>query len=111
MSVFGRQLDPADVRKAFVVVVFGVALLVLALTVLTMTEPFAMEALVFDAASAFGTTGLSVGVTEQFSAVGKLVLMVLMLTGRIGFGAILLLVQTKEKKALYRYPKERIIIG
>lgn len=111
VSVFGRQLDPADVRKAFVVVVFGVALLVLALTVLTMTEPFAMEALVFDAASAFGTTGLSVGVTEQFSAAGKLVLMVLMLTGRIGFGAILLLVQTKEKKALYRYPKERIIIG
>lgn len=111
VNVFGRELDPDDVRKAFVVAVFGVSLLVIALLILAITEPFSLELLVFEIASAFGTTGLSVGVAEQLTAVGKVVLILLMLTGRIGFGAILLVVQGQEKKALYRYPKERIIIG
>lgn len=111
VRVFGRELDPGDVKKAYVVAVFGVSLLVIALLILTITEPFEMKLLVFEIASAFGTCGLSVGVSEQFTSVGKIVLMVLMLTGRIGFGAILLIVQRKEKQALYHYPKERVIIG
>ena len=111
VSVFGRQFDPADVRKAFVVAVFGVSLLVTALLILSVTEPFELKWLAFEIASAFGTCGLSVGITGELSSVGKVVLMVIMLTGRIGFGAILLMWRDKEKKALYSYPKERLIIG
>ncbi|MFS8580431.1 MAG: TrkH family potassium uptake protein, partial [Novibacillus thermophilus] len=111
VSVFGRELDPADVRKAFVVAVFGVSLLVTALLILSVTEPFELKWLAFEIASAFGTCGLSVGITGELSSVGKVVLMVIMLTGRIGFGAILLMWRDKEKKALYSYPKERLIIG
>ena len=111
VTVFGRELDPFDVRKAFVVAVFGVALVVGAILILAVTEPFEAKLLVFEVASAFGTCGLSVGISEELSDIGKIVLMVLMLTGRVGFGAILLMWQGKEKKALFRYPKERIIIG
>lgn len=111
VRVFGRELDPFDVRKAFVVSVFGISLLVIALLILTMTEPFELKLLVFEIASAFGTCGLSVGISGELSHIGKLVLIVLMLTGRIGFGAILLMWQGKERKELFRYPSERIIIG
>lgn len=111
VRVFGRELDHFDVRKAFVVSVFGVSLVALALLILAVTEPFELKLLIVEVTSAFGTCGLSTGITGQLSDIGKIVLMVIMLTGRIGFGAILLIVQGKEKKALYRYPKERVIIG
>lgn len=111
VTAFGRELHPFDVRKAFVVMVFGVSLFVVAMLVLTVVEPFELEQLVFEGASAFGTCGLSVNVSEKMSAVGKMVLMLLMFVGRIGFGAILLIGQTTGKRALIRYPSERVIVG
>ncbi|WP_054950550.1 TrkH family potassium uptake protein [Numidum massiliense] len=111
VSVFGRELDPFDVRKAFVVMVFGVSLVIFATLILSITEPFSLELLLFEISSAFGTCGLSVGLSEQLTHLGKTVLIVLMLTGRIGFGTILLVMSGNNKKVLFHYPKERIIIG
>ncbi|MCS1350400.1 TrkH family potassium uptake protein [Mechercharimyces sp. CAU 1602] len=112
VNVFGRMLDFYDVRKSFVVSVFGVALVTGAVTVLSITESFELRLLIFEAASAFGTCGLSVGIVDQFSSIGKGVLIVLMLTGRVGFGTILLLVQKQTHHCPpFRYPKERIIVG
>lgn len=69
---------------------------------LNLTETIPLLAIIFEASSAFGTTGLSVGVTPQLSPFEKLVIALLMFVGRIGI---------LERKAKIHYPKETIIIG
>jgi Trk-type K+ transport system membrane component len=61
--------------------------------------------------SAFGTSGLSMGITPELSTIGKCVIIILMFTGRIGILILLFVLGGKEKKARYHYPKERVIIG
>ena len=65
----------------------------------------------FEVCSAFGTTGLSLGITADLSTIGKIVIMTLMFIGRIGIVTLLYLIGRKEVEANYHYPKERIIIG
>ena len=68
-------------------------------------------AIIFEVCSAFGTTGLSMGITADLSTFGKWVIMILMFIGRIGLVSFFLLMRGKEQDVKYHYPKERIIIG
>ncbi|HFO0553641.1 TPA: potassium transporter TrkG, partial [Enterococcus faecium] len=62
--------------------------------------------------SAFGTTGLSLGITGDLSVVGKITIATLMFIGRIGMLYTLMLFVPKETRDLgYEYPSEKIIIG
>lgn len=63
--------------------------------------------------SAFGTVGMTMGLTEQITPYGKVLLMILMYIGRVGISSLLL--SLISKKAQYEvpiyYPKEQMIIG
>jgi len=61
--------------------------------------------------SAFGTTGLSTGVTPNLSTGGKIIIIFLMFIGRIGIFSFLFLMRGNAKKDTYRQPKEKMIIG
>ncbi|WP_306797194.1 potassium transporter TrkG, partial [Bacillus sp. GbtcB15] len=78
---------------------------------LSITEPFPFVSILFEVCSAFGTTGLSIGITPELSIIGKIIIMILMFIGRIGILTFLYLLGTKEKKDNFHYPKERVIIG
>jgi len=67
--------------------------------------------ILFEVVSAFGTVGLSTGVTPILSSFGKFLLMVTMLVGRIGPLTLALAVAIKEDKFFYRYPEEKIMVG
>ena len=76
------------------------------------TEDIPLIAIIVEVASAFGTTGLSLGITDDLSSVGKLVIALLMFIGRVGMLYTLLLFVPKETRDLgYEYPTEKIIIG
>ena len=65
----------------------------------------------FEATSAFGTVGLTTGITPTLSAGSRVVLIVMMFVGRVGpatLGAALVL---REHTRRYRYPEERPLIG
>ena len=81
--------------------------------ILTATEDIPLIAIIVEVASAFGTTGLSLGITDDLSSVGKLVIALLMFIGRVGMlYTLLLLFVPKETRDLgYEYPTEKIIIG
>jgi trk system potassium uptake protein TrkH len=65
----------------------------------------------FEAISAFGTVGLSTGITPMLSAGGKIVIMILMFIGRVGPLTLALMVGQKEARQVIRLPEEELIVG
>jgi Trk-type K+ transport system membrane component len=112
VNVFGRKIDAKDVRKSVVVMYLSLAFCFLACLILMATQEFPMIDIVVEVASAFGTTGLSMGITQQLDAVGKITLMILMFVGRVGTLYMLMLFVPKQTKDIgFAYPSEQIIIG
>ncbi|MDM5153947.1 TrkH family potassium uptake protein [Bacillus sp. DX1.1] len=111
VRVFKRQLHEEDILKASVVMTMGILLCASALFILCITENAPFMSLVVEVCSAFGTTGLSTGITSDLTKIGKLVLIVLMFIGRVGILTFILASGGREQPPRYKYPKERIIIG
>ncbi len=67
--------------------------------------------IVFETVSAFATVGLSLGLTAKLSAIGKIIIILLMFTGRLGPIILIAAVQSYQKKELFKWPEERLLIG
>lgn len=111
VRVFRRSLHQDDITKSFVVIFMALFLVFLSVLTLKVTEPFSLMAIVFETCSAFGTCGLSMGITASLSIVGKMIIILLMFLGRIGMINFLLLLSMKKEKRSYHYSKERVMIG
>jgi Trk-type K+ transport system membrane component len=112
INIFGRRIHNEDVKKSIVVLNLSIALCFFSVLVLSVTEKHSLVSLVVEVASAFGTTGLSMGITPSLSIFGKIMIMILMFIGRVGMLYMLMLLVPKEKRdANYLYPTEKIIIG
>lgn len=110
--VFGRTIASSTVVRAGVVAFGGVMLCGAALTLLVITEPgMPMMPLLFETISAFGTVGLSLGITADLSPLGKVVIILLMYLGRIGFMTFALALVTEHPSREIRYPAEDVVIG
>ena len=111
IKVFGRQINQEDIVRSYIVITTASMLCVASIIILTVTENFSTIAIMFEVFSAFGTTGLSLGITPELSGFGKGVIMFLMFVGRIGIFSFLFIIRGKEKQDVFRYPSEKIIIG
>ena len=70
-----------------------------------------MMQLAFETFSAFGTVGLSMGITPGLSAIGKIVIIITMFIGRVGPLTLLLALAISQKEARIEPPKEGVSIG
>lgn len=112
IHVFKRQIKLVDVFRSYAVIIVAGVMVMTALLLLLLTEPdIPVVPLLFEITSAFGTCGMSLGVTEDLSAAGKLIIMVLMFIGRVGLISFIYTLGGKVNKTPYHYPKERVIIG
>ncbi len=111
IKVFGRELYEDDLFKSLAVTIIASILCFTSILILTITEPFSLISIVFEVCSAFGTSGLSMGITPDLSTIGKLIIIFLMFVGRIGIIVVIFLIGGQKKKAPYHFPKERVIIG
>lgn len=111
ITAFKREISPVDVRKSMVVTLMAFMMCSTSIILLTITEPFNLTEIIFEVCSAFGTTGMSMGITAHLSIFGKVILILLMFIGRIGIISFLFTMGGKEKRLGYRYPEERVIIG
>ncbi|RPF54434.1 TrkH family potassium uptake protein [Aquisalibacillus elongatus] len=111
IKVFGREIETEDIIRSFIVITTAGMLCILAIIVLTQIENFPLMAIMFEVSSAFGTTGLSMGITPELSTPGKCVIIFLMFVGRIGIFSFLFLLRGYTYKDNYHYPKEKVIIG
>lgn len=112
IQVFGREIHIIDVFRSFAVIFLALFMVLIAAMILLITEPHAtVMQIIFEITSAFGTCGMSLGITGDLSTTGKIVIMVLMFIGRVGLISFLYTLGGKSQKLKYRYPKERVIIG
>ena len=112
IQVFGREIYLIDVFRSYAVIILAIFMVLVATIILLITEPQAsLMQIIFEIASAFGTCGMSLGITGDLSTTGKVVIMLLMFIGRVGLISFLYSIGGKTKKTKFHYPKERVIIG
>jgi trk system potassium uptake protein len=109
---FGRGLAPSLVARAAAIVTLAGAVLTAAILTLAVSDgALPLPALAFEAFSAFGTVGLSLGVTPELSQAGRLVVVALMLLGRVGLLTVGLALAAATPERPLRYPSEEVIVG
>lgn len=114
VEIFKRSVRPVVVGRAITVTVLFAAVLLFGTLLLSLTESengFALEDIMFEAASALGTVGLSTGITSALTTAGKLIIIITMLIGRLGPLTLLASLTFNWKPAGYDYPSEAIIVG
>jgi trk system potassium uptake protein TrkH len=103
-TLMRRTIEPDQINSAFLVLLFGVSAVFGGTVLLSLSETAPLEELLFEAVSAFGTVGLSTGVTGMLSGMGKSVIIVLMFVGRLGPLTILAAVSRQGKRSPVAYP-------
>ena len=74
-------------------------------------QKFTTDQIFFEVISAFGTVGLSTGITAQMPPFGQIILMALMFGGRLGLVVVATALAVRQTKVHFEYPKERPLIG
>lgn len=111
-EVFGRRLTKEIVYKSFIIVFIGLSLVIGVTMILSYTEVGASFIdLLYEASSALGTVGLTLGFTPKLSSLGKIFIMIMMYLGRVGPLTVMLALTRKRKKSGYKYPEGKILIG
>ncbi len=112
VEVMGRSIPPATVYRACAVALISFGLLFGLAFLLIAAEPtLPFRDLLFEVVSAFGTTGVSTGVTPQLSSAGRLVVCAAMFVGRLGPFTLALAVGLSKARASYSYPSTKIVVG
>ncbi|MFD1929061.1 TrkH family potassium uptake protein [Sporosarcina siberiensis] len=112
IRIFNRQIKQVDIYRSYAVILLAGMMVMVTLIILTVTEPNqTVVALLFEITSAFGTCGMSLGITSDLSTIGKSIIMILMFIGRVGLISFLFTLGGKKKKTHYNFPEERVIIG
>lgn len=106
-----KSIKFETVYKSLMVVIGAGALIVVALLIMTVSEPFTVQQLFFEITSAFGTTGLSLGITSSLSIVGKIVIIFVMFIGRVGILSLLLMFKGDKQASNLKYPEIDLIVG
>ncbi|AFQ42493.1 TrkH family potassium uptake protein [Desulfosporosinus meridiei] len=109
----GRTLPRDVIQKAWAITTTAVILVFVILSILSYTENSDLLTVLFEVTSAFGTVGLSLGITPTLSSVGKVAIILTMFIGRVGpLTLAFVLSQKKNQQAGHvKYPDERILIG
>ncbi|ASN07032.1 TrkH family potassium uptake protein [Virgibacillus necropolis] len=107
---FKRRIDIKIIYRALAIVMTSISFIFIAVFTLLITEKIPFLPLLFEIVSAFGTVGLSMGITADLSIIGKLVIMFMMYLGLVGPLTIMLSVSHAEKEKI-RYPAESVITG
>ena len=110
-EIFRRQIGAALVARALLVTMAAAIYLGIVIPILTFTEdhpPFV--SLLFEVVSAFGTNGMSGGLSAHLSRAGSIIFMVTMLVGRVGPLTLVMLLAPRDEIS-YRYPEEPVRIG
>ena len=107
----GRRIPAGSIVQAVAVSVAAVFILLAVVIMLATTQSADCKSLIFEAVSALGTVGLSLGVTDKLDEVGKIIIMAAMFIGRIGPLTFFLMLSDREKAGSPGFPPVKIPMG
>lgn len=111
VRLFKRRVPSKVVTQAGSLFVAYMLMIIMASLIITSIEQFTFEQVLFEVVSAIGTVGLSLGVSASAGVITKLVLILLMYTGRLGALALLAVFVTEKNENIIEEPKGRILVG
>ncbi|MEK4038824.1 TrkH family potassium uptake protein [Paenibacillus sp. FSL F4-0122] len=109
--LFRYRLAQERIYKALTITLLALLLIASVSMILSTTEDSNFLAILFETTSAFATVGLTMGLTPELSAIGKILLCLTMFAGRLGPLTLAYALGPKQGKPLYKYPEGKIIIG
>ncbi|MDA1035386.1 MAG: hypothetical protein O3B65_00725 [Chloroflexi bacterium] len=117
-EVLKRELSYAQISRALALFLLAITALFIIVLALAVTEVHQIEQgkftfldVLFESVSAFGTTGLSRGITPNLTDPGKIIVTLGMFIGRLGPLTIALGLALHERRAVYRFAEEKVRIG
>lgn len=112
VEVFRREIDNESIRRAFSIILLSFVFIGFAIFLVATFEPqMRLIDIIFECFSAFGTVGLSLGITSSLSAASKGVIIASMFIGRVGTLTLIVALTRKIHTLSYRYPRESIFIN
>jgi len=109
--LYKKQIPVEILRRALSITMISFLLVFSATFALLITEGGSLLDMLFEVVSAFGTVGLSTGVTPELSPVGRMIIIIVMFAGRVGPLTLVFSLAKRMQKAPVKYPEERIMIG
>nr|WP_268258002.1 TrkH family potassium uptake protein [Bacillus ndiopicus] len=110
--IFRHRIVIATILKALTVVISGLMIVVIVTFLLSITEHgHAFIMYLFEATSAFGTVGLSMGLTPELSPIGRIFIILTMFIGRLGPLTLGFAISKNQRKDAFKRPKGNIMIG
>ncbi|USB32519.1 TrkH family potassium uptake protein [Paenibacillus sp. YPG26] len=111
LVLFRYRLAQERIHKAITVTMFALFLIIAVTMILSATEDASFLSILFETTSAFGTVGLSMGLTAKLTVFGKVLISLTMFAGRLGLLTLAYALGPKKEKELYRHPEGKMIIG
>ena len=111
LSIFNRKIAVSNAREATTLLTISASVIFVIVFLLMLVEPFSFEKIIFEAISAFGTVGLSMGITSDLSYTGKALITLLMYIGRIGPLTMIYALSMRKRQPNISFAEENIAIG
>ena len=103
-----REIAPETIYKAIGLIFAYLLVLTISITLLITTQSSSHPKLAFEAVSAMGTVGLSMGATSELDTFGKIVIILTMFIGRVMPAMIIYYLNSNNKEVYLSYPKAKI---
>jgi trk system potassium uptake protein TrkH len=118
IRVFGRKVPSSSISRGMMLALRGLAILAIMSLLLTITELLLSPPgsklfidVVFETFSAFGTVGLSLGLTPYLTVAGKVIIILTMFLGRVGMSALAISLPRRLPRHDVDVPQEEVLIG
>ncbi|MFP4021523.1 MAG: TrkH family potassium uptake protein [Halanaerobium sp.] len=111
MEIYNRRFERQIIYKALTITMLAAALIILVTTLLLIIEDLQFIDALFETVSAFGTVGLSTGITGQLSKISRVLITITMFAGRVGPLTLAVAIGEKQRKGTYHYPTEKVMVG
>ncbi|NPV71564.1 MAG: Trk family potassium uptake protein [Firmicutes bacterium] len=111
VEIGDRRLTRDVVDRSLAITFISLGLVVLVTTLLTITENALFIEILFEATSAFGTVGLSTGLTPSLSTLGKAFVIIMMFAGRVGPLTLAVAIAQRVHAGQVRLPEDKVLVG
>ena len=111
VTVAHRSIGVHTIRQALTVALLSVGAVIGGTLVMVSLTDLPLVQVLFDVTSAFGTCGLSMGITPDLPAAGQILLMMLMFIGRVGTVTVASALALRTRHRHYHLPEEKPIVG
>lgn len=111
--IFKKKIPFQIITRAMAIIMIAISVVISMIMILSFTESASFMEIVFEVISAFGTVGLTLGITPYLSFIGKIIIIITMFIGRLGpiTMAVALMLKQSRDRGTIQYAEERVLVG